>query len=71
MPIATPEIYNQMLDSAKSGEYAYPAINLSSSVTLNAALRGFAEAQSDGIVQDKGNGRTFSHPAIILLEFPR
>ena len=28
MPIATPEIYNEMLDKAKSGEFAYPAINV-------------------------------------------
>jgi fructose-bisphosphate aldolase class II len=59
VPIATPEIYNQMLDSAKSGEYAYPAINLSSSGTLNAALRGFAEAQSDGIIQVSTGGAEF------------
>jgi fructose-bisphosphate aldolase, class II len=51
MPIATPEIYSQMLDAAKTGEHALPAINVSSSETLNAALRGFAEAESDGIVQ--------------------
>ena len=59
MPIATPEIYNQMLDSAKNGEYAYPAINLTSSQTLNAALRGFAEAESDGIVQVSTGGAEF------------
>ena len=59
MPIATPEIYNQMLDSAKSGEYAYPAINLTSSGTLNAALRGFAEAESDGIIQVSTGGAEF------------
>ena len=45
MPIASPEIYNQMLDRAKSGAFAYPAINVSSSQTLVAALRGFAEAK--------------------------
>ncbi|HEX8518859.1 MAG TPA: class II fructose-bisphosphate aldolase [Pseudonocardia sp.] len=59
MPIATPEIYNQMLDSAKSGEYAYPAVNLTSSSTLNAALRGFAEAESDGIIQVSTGGAEF------------
>ena len=42
MPIATPEIYAAMLDRAKAGAFAYPAINVSSSQTLNAALRGFA-----------------------------
>lgn len=51
MPIATPEVYAEMLDRAKRGGFAYPAINVTSSQTLNAALRGFAEADSDGIVQ--------------------
>ena len=40
MPIATPEVYADMLDRAKAGSFAYPAINVSSSQTLNAALRG-------------------------------
>ena len=56
MPIATPEIYNEMLDTAKAGEFAYPAINVTSLETLNAALRGFAEAESDGIVQISTGG---------------
>ncbi|MEU6655177.1 class II fructose-bisphosphate aldolase [Streptomyces sp. NPDC046900] len=51
MPIATPEVYAKMLDRAKAGAFAYPAINVTSSQTLNAALRGFADAQSDGIIQ--------------------
>ncbi|HZZ49217.1 MAG TPA: class II fructose-bisphosphate aldolase [Pseudonocardia sp.] len=59
MPIATPEVYNQMLDAAKAGEYAFPAINVTSSETLNAALRGFAEAESDGIVQISTGGAEF------------
>ena len=45
MPIATPEIYADMLDRAKKGAFAYPAINVSSSQTLTAAIRGFAEAE--------------------------
>jgi fructose-bisphosphate aldolase class II len=44
------EQYAQMLDAAAEGGYAYPAVNVSSSETLNTALRGFAEAESDGIV---------------------
>src|SRR3954466_6437221 len=48
-----------MLDKAKAGEFAYPAINVSSSETLNAALRGFAEAGSDGIVQVSTGGAEF------------
>ena len=51
MPIATHEKYAEMLDTAQKGNYAFPAINVSSSQTLNAALQGFAEAGSDGIVQ--------------------
>jgi fructose-bisphosphate aldolase, class II len=59
VPIATPEIYNQMLDNAKNGEFAYPAINVTSTETLNAALRGFADAGSDGIVQVSTGGAEF------------
>src|SRR6476659_5268611 len=59
MPIATPEVYAQMLDRAKSGGFAYPAINVTSSQTLNAALRGFAEAESDGIVQVSTGGAEY------------
>jgi fructose-bisphosphate aldolase class II len=59
MPIATPEVYAEMIDRAKAGAFAYPAINVTSSQTLNAALRGFAEAQSDGIVQVSTGGAEF------------
>jgi fructose-bisphosphate aldolase class II len=51
MPIATPAQYGQMLDAAAGGGWALPAVNVTSSETLNAAIRGFAEAGSDGIVQ--------------------
>jgi fructose-bisphosphate aldolase class II len=59
MPIATPETYAQMLDWAKEQGFAYPAINVSSSQTLNAALRGFADAGSDGIVQISTGGAEY------------
>jgi fructose-bisphosphate aldolase class II len=59
MPIATPEVYAQMLDRAKEHGFAYPAINVTSSQTLNAALRGFAEAQSDGILQVSTGGADY------------
>ncbi len=59
MPIATPEVYAEMLDRAKANQFAYPAINVTSSQTLNAALRGFAEADSDGIVQVSTGGAEF------------
>ena len=59
MPIATPEIYNDMLDRAKAGGFAYPAINCTSSETINAALKGFADAGSDGIIQFSTGGAEF------------
>jgi fructose-bisphosphate aldolase, class II len=59
MPIATPEIYAQMLDTAKQRGYAFPAINVTSSQALNAALRGFADAGSDGIVQISTGGAEY------------
>ena len=65
MPIATPEVYRDMLDRAKAGSFAYPAINVTSSQTLNAAIRGFAEAGSDGIVQvSTGGAEYLSGPTI-------
>ena len=59
MPIASPETYAAMLDRAKAGAFAYPAINVSSSQTLIAAIRGFAEAESDGIVQISWGGAEY------------
>jgi fructose-bisphosphate aldolase, class II len=56
MPIASPARYAAMLDAAREGGYAYPAINVTSSDTLNAALTGFADAGSDGIVQVTAGG---------------
>ncbi|HEX7212429.1 MAG TPA: class II fructose-bisphosphate aldolase [Propionibacteriaceae bacterium] len=60
MPIATPEVYTAMLDAAKKGSFAYPAINVSSSQTLNAALQGFTEAGSDGIIQVSTGGAEYA-----------
>ncbi len=59
MPVATPEQYAEMLDKAKSGGFAYPAINVSSSQTINAALQGLAEAGSDGILQVTTGGADY------------
>ena len=60
MPIATPEVYAEMLDRAKAGKFAYPAINCTSSQIIVAAIRGFAEAESDGIVQVSWGGAEFA-----------
>ena len=60
MPIATPAQYAAMLDAAQKGDYAYPAINITSIVTLNAALKGFADSKSDGIIQMSTGGGKFA-----------
>lgn len=59
MPVATPEQYAAMLDAAKSGGYAFPAVNVSSSQTINSAIQGFAEAGSDGILQVSFGGTDY------------
>src|SRR5262245_7185164 len=59
MPIATAEVYAEMISRAKAGGFAYPAINVTSSQTLHAALRGFADAGSDGIVQVSTGGAEY------------
>ncbi|MFC7493124.1 MULTISPECIES: class II fructose-bisphosphate aldolase [unclassified Nocardioides] len=65
MPIVTPEKYAEMLDTAKAGAFAFPAINVSSSQTLNAALKGFADAGSDGIIQvSTGGAEYLSGPSV-------
>jgi fructose-bisphosphate aldolase class II len=60
MPIATPEVYNEMLHRAKRDRFAYPAINCTSSSSVNAALQGFADAESDGIIQVSWGGAEFA-----------
>ncbi|MGH3959303.1 class II fructose-bisphosphate aldolase, partial [Mycobacterium sp.] len=59
MPIATPELYAEMLQRAKENSYAFPAVNCTSSETVNAALKGFADAGSDGIIQFSTGGAEF------------
>ena len=59
MPVATPDKYNEMLDAARSGQFAFPAINVTSSQTVNAALAGLAEAGSDGILQVSTGGSAY------------
>jgi fructose-bisphosphate aldolase class II len=65
MPIASPEKYAEMLATAKEKGFAYPSINVSSSQTLNAALAGFAEAGSDGLIQiSTGGAEYLSGPTV-------
>ncbi len=60
MPIATPEAYRNMLDTAKSQGFAFPAVNCVGSEAVNAALKGFADAGSDGIIQISTGGAEFA-----------
>lgn len=60
MAIATPEVYAEMIDRAKAGKFAYPAVNVTSSQTVTAALQGFAEAESDGILQVSVGGAEYA-----------
>src|ERR671938_1559505 len=54
-----------MLNRAKNDGFAFPAINVSSSQTLNAALQGFADAESDGIIQiSTGGAEYLSGPSV-------
>jgi fructose-bisphosphate aldolase class II len=48
-----------MLNAAKEGGFAFPAINCTSSNTINAAIKGFADAGSDGIIQFSTGGAEF------------
>jgi len=68
MPIATPDQYLEMLDAAQAGGYAFPAVNVTSSQTLNAALRGYAEARSDGIVQLTTGGGAYASGTHVMDE---
>lgn len=60
MPVATPDQYKQMLANAKKNGYAYPAINVTSMSTANAALKAFADRKSDGIIQVSTGGGKFA-----------
>ena len=77
MPIATPKQYAAMLDAAQKGDYAYPAVNVTSITTINAALKAFADSKSDGIIQFSTGGGQFAaglnvkdavHGCIVLAE---
>jgi fructose-bisphosphate aldolase class II len=60
MPVANYEIYCRMLERAREGHFAYPAINVTSLTTANAVLKGLAENKSDGIIQVSTGGGTFA-----------
>jgi len=65
MPVVNYQTYCKMLDRAKENKFAYPAINVSSMVSANAALRGFAEAKCDGIIQVSSGGGEFASGTMV------
>ncbi len=65
MAIATPEVYAEMIDRARAGRFAYPAVNITSSQSVTAALQGFAEAESDGIIQVSVGGAEYASGSTI------
>jgi fructose-bisphosphate aldolase, class II len=78
MPIPTPQKYREMLDAARNGGFALPAINVTSSTTILAAIEGLSQAGSDGILQISYGGgefasgqsnRNMATGAIALAEF--
>jgi fructose-bisphosphate aldolase class II len=65
MAVVSHSEYQEMLNRAKNNGFAYPAINVSSSQTLNAALAGLQAAGSDGILQVSTGGADYlSGPTI-------
>jgi len=60
MPVADFNVYCKMLDTAKKNHFAFPAINVSSIITANAVLKGFADARCDGIIQVSTGGGEFA-----------
>src|SRR6185503_6618024 len=60
MPVADFKTYCAMLDRARSGRFAFPAINVTSLNTANAVLRGLAESKADGIIQVSTGGGAFA-----------
>lgn len=76
MPVVNYQKYVAMLEKAHKEHYAYPAINVTTTDTLNAAIEGFAAANSDGIIQvstgggahASGNLKDMVYGAILLAE---
>jgi fructose-bisphosphate aldolase class II len=60
MPVADYAKYCEMLDRARHGRFAYPAVNVTSLSTVNAVLKGLAESKSDGIIQVSTGGGAFA-----------
>ena len=60
MPVASYEVFCEMLERARNARFAYPAFNVTSLTTANAVLKGLAESKSDGIIQVSTGGAAFA-----------
>lgn len=60
MPVANYQEYCLMIENAYKNGYAYPAINVTSASTANAALKAFSDMKSDGIIQVSIGGGQFA-----------
>src|SRR6186713_2605789 len=60
MPVADYPTYCRILDRARAGRFALPAVNVTSLTTANAVLRGLAEVKADGIIQVSTGGGAFA-----------
>jgi len=60
MPVADYKTYCKMLERARVGRFALPAVNVMSLTTANAVLRGLAESKADGIIQISTGGGAFA-----------
>jgi len=65
MPVANHATYCQMLERARKGRFAYPAINVTSLTTANGVLKGLADSRSDGIIQVSTGGAAFASGASV------
>lgn len=60
MPVVDFQQYCRMLERARAGQFAYPAVNVTSLNTANAVLKGLADSKSDGIIQVSTGGAAFA-----------
>jgi len=60
MPVVDQATYVKMLENAYKNKFAYPAINVTSEITANAALKAFADLKSDGMIQVSTGGGKFA-----------
>ena len=60
MPVVDFQRDCRMLERARRGQFAYPAVNVTSLKTANAVLKGLADSKSDGIIQVSTGGAAFA-----------